>query len=75
MAQDGKLGKSPENGHWLKGDYHELFEFKPGNFRFFGFPHARVFYIANGAGKDEKRQYKDWNFAIRLRIEFFDNLS
>ena len=75
MAQTGKLGKMPQNGHWLKGDYHEVFEFKPGNYRFFGFSYGKVFYITNGAQKDEKRQDRDWNFAVALRTEFFDTLS
>lgn len=67
IASSGIVGKQPENGHRLKGDYSDLYELKPGKYRFMGFRAGRNFYLTNGAPKNAKRQDRDYDFALQIR--------
>lgn len=75
IAIKGAVGKQPENGHWLEGAYSELYQLKPGDFRFFGFRHLIDFFITSGATKDVKNQEKDYAFALKLKHAFFAELK
>jgi hypothetical protein len=74
ISVNGKVSKQPENGHWLKGEFADVYEMKPGNFRFMVFRHGNDFYITNGAQKKtERKQRADWQFAVEARKTFFAN--
>jgi hypothetical protein len=77
VAVKGIVGRVPENGHWLKGKYHDIMELKPSGHRFFGFRDGRVFYLASGVKKDPRGrvQKRDYEFALGLRIAYFERKS
>ena len=75
-AATGRVAKVPENGHRLQGEYRDLYEFKPGNFRFIGFRYRDTFYLTNAAHKSpKKKQDRDYRLALRLRTEFIARLE
>ena len=71
----GAVGKQPQNGHWLEGTYAELYQLKPGDYRFFGFRHLVDFFITSGAAKDPKNQERDYAFALKLKQAFFAEIE
>jgi hypothetical protein len=75
VANRGYVGKQPENGHRLKGEYSELYELKPGDHRFMGFRFGRDFYLTNGAPKDDKKQEKDYAFSLKIRAAVLKDLK
>lgn len=75
LAETGRFGKVPQNGHPLKGKWRDLIELKPGDHRFMGFRHGDVFYITNGAPKDAKKQQRDWDFALKIREAFLKRVG
>ena len=71
MSVKGRVAKQPENGHPLKGKYRDLYEMKPGDFRFMVFRHGNDFYITNGAPKKERnKQVPDYEHAQRMKTPF-----
>lgn len=71
MSVKGHVAKQPENGHRLHGKYDDLYEVKPGNFRFMVFRHGNEFFITNGAPKKLKgKQDEDYAIALQLRKDF-----
>ena len=62
----GVVGKQPENGHRLQGDFNDLYELKPGDWRFMGFRQGVDFYLTNGAAK-KRNQEPDYRFAMNVR--------
>jgi hypothetical protein len=77
MAIKGTVGRVPENGHKLHGDYDTLWVLKPNDFRFIGFRHRDLFLLTNGARKTEteEEQEKDYRLGLKLRKEFFESLD
>lgn len=71
IALNGRVGRIPQNGRQLKGEFRDLTELKPGDFRFLGFRDGDVFYITNGARKDPKNQRRDYQRALGIRAGFF----
>lgn len=73
VAAKGHVGKVPENGHKLIGEYDGIYELKPGDYRFFGFRDRTDFYITNAAPKQSRtrRQEPDYKRAKMLREEYF----
>lgn len=68
----GRVGKVPENGHYLEGEFSELYELKPGDHRFMGFRRGSDFYLAYGAAKKSKvrAQEADYRTALELKQAF-----
>lgn len=77
MALKGTVGKVPENGHKLHGDFEVLWVLKPGDHRILGFRHLDSFYLTNGAPKQPKhhQQEPDYREGMRLRSEFRKSLG
>lgn len=76
VADKGRVAKSPRNGHQLEGEFRDLYELKPGDYRFIGFRHLNTFYISNGAKKEKrKKQERDYRFALAARDAFFKKLQ
>lgn len=66
MAAEGHLPR--EHGHWLKGPYSELFEFKSLDYRVFAFLLGRRMYLTNAAKKTSPRkQERDYKIAMIMR--------
>lgn len=62
-------------GRWLKANYRDIYEFKPGAHRIFGFLHEHRLFLTNGAPKkNAKEQRNDYDVALAMRRNFFDNL-
>jgi hypothetical protein len=71
FAKEGRLS-TDENGHWLHGDYAQLYEFKPGKHRVIGFIDGTSMYLAVGAPKRRaKAQDGDYRHALTLQNDFF----
>jgi hypothetical protein len=71
MAETGSL-PVPAHGHQLRGNYSDLFEFKPGDSRVFGFFHNSNLYLTSGAPKKKpKAQEGDYLEALNMRADFY----
>jgi hypothetical protein len=78
MAQKGTIGWHKKNGHRLKGEFSKLFMLRAGlDFEFFGFQHAKSFYVTNGGPKEtgKKGQVPDYRRAKRIHDEFLAALE
>jgi hypothetical protein len=76
ISVKGVVGKQPENGHRLYAPYDDLYELKPGDFRFMGFRSGRDFYLTNGALKAKrKEQERDYKFGLEVRAVVLQSLS
>jgi hypothetical protein len=76
IAIKGHVSKSGANGHWLGAPFEDIYEMKPGDYRFFGFRHGRIFYITNGAPKKTKgKQRVDYQEALKRRNEFLNDVN
>lgn len=77
VSINGRVGKVPENGHPLQGEYDSLQVLKPGDHRFMGFRHGGDFYLTNAAAKKPKpkQQEPDYKIAKGLRDKFFEELA
>jgi hypothetical protein len=77
FAIKGRIGKMPENGHPLHGEFEDLFVWKPSDFRFIGFRHTHSYYVTNGAPKrlPERKQDADYRIGLALKEEFFLDLK
>jgi hypothetical protein len=74
FANDGRL-PSDAMGHYLDPPYAEIYEFKPGGWRVFGFRHAQNLYLLSGAKKkNPKAQESDYIVAENMRVNFLSNL-
>jgi hypothetical protein len=73
LEQDGR--PSSYQGHQLRDEYAEIFEFTLPDHRFCAFRHHGLYYITNGANKDPKGQESDYRLALKCRNEFFDDLE
>ncbi|WP_337170177.1 type II toxin-antitoxin system RelE/ParE family toxin [Gemmatimonas aurantiaca] len=72
MADIGHL-PSETHGHQLRGEYSDLFEFKPGDSRIFAFLHGTSLYLTSGAPKKKpKTQESDYAEAKNLRRDFLE---
>lgn len=74
IAAVGHVGKVPERGHALHGEFSDLYVLKPDGHRFIGWFHAQSFYIAVGAKKDPKRQDVDYRAAQQKHTLFLESL-
>jgi hypothetical protein len=73
MAEFGRL-PSESHGHQLRGDFADLFEFKPGDSRIFAFFYGTSLYLTSGAPKRKaKAQRGDYAEAINLRRDFLEH--
>lgn len=71
IAVSGRVSNIPQRGRKLREPFSEIWELKPGPFRYMGFFHNGEFYITNGAPKKTGRQQNvDYSAASRLRLEF-----
>lgn len=71
LALKGVVGKVPENGHALHGEYDGLHVLKPGDHRFMYFRWGDSCYITNGAPKKTNaKQNSDYGQALKLMKEF-----
>ena len=72
MADFGRL-PSESHGHQLRGEFSDLFEFKPGDSRVFAFVHGTSLYLTSGAPKRKsKAQLSDYQVALNLRRDFLN---
>jgi hypothetical protein len=72
----GVVGKQPENGHRLYEPFSDLYELKPGDFRFMGFRSGNNFYLTNGAPKAKKKeQERDYRFGLVVRAAVLQSLK
>lgn len=73
ISEKGHVSAQPRNGHQLQARFRDLYEMKPGKiYRFMGFRHRAVFYIALGAFKDDKHQDRDYEVALGMRSRFLE---
>ena len=77
VSLKGRVGKVPENGHPLQGEFDGLQELKPGDYRFMGFRHRENFFITNGAVKQSSasKQRPDYVFAKNLKEAFMRTVT
>lgn len=71
MGDYGKLSLRSK-GHFLKGKYRELYEFKMPLTRAFGFKQQGDFVVLSAARKADttKAQIPDYKYALRLRADY-----
>ena len=62
-----------EQGHHLRPPYEDIYELKPGRYRFFGFRDRHLFLVTNAAMKmpQLRQQEGDYRMALTLRTEYF----
>ena len=61
-----------KKGHFLKGDYREIYEFKMPITRAFGFRDGNLFIVTNAARKTDttKAQIPDYDRALKLKADY-----
>jgi hypothetical protein len=67
MSDAGRLA-GDAMGHWLKGRFKQVYEFKTNRCRCFAFQRGRDYYLMSGADKAKpKKQEKNYERALELR--------